>query len=41
MTTNVDTEMKTNDNAEMMKCYTIQKMTSDEIAANPVKFNLS
>ena len=36
---NVDYEMKINDNNEMMKCYTIEKMTPDEIAANPVKFN--
>ena len=35
----VDSEMKINDNDEMMKCYTIEKMTPDEIAANPVKFN--
>lgn len=36
---NVDSEIKTNDNDEMMKCYTIEKMTPDEIEANPVKFN--
>ena len=36
---NVDTEMKIQQNEEMLKCFTITKMTDQEIRDNPVQFN--
>ena len=38
-TENVDTEMKIQQNEEMLKCFTITKMTDKEIRDNPVQFN--